>query len=278
MLVDVAEGAGIGAWDLRASRLALASVMRRRPEAYHAQLRRLDEREPGEATAVDGNPHEQYAAKEGDLARALTYDDHERRSGLVRLLDLDGQQVGDFVNGPWQADDVTFAELVVARAADGLEVRKSLAVGGGKTDPRLTIRLDLMANVGFSGTLELEMNLNLAGGGGNPEAYYRWAGHEQRFDSAGSILPGVTLSLGNQHEGVDMQVHAMPGAELSWSSIDTVSNSEAGFERVHQGSCLVFRWPIALGAAENRQYEVEFVIAEARDRSAEEAAALQAEQ
>src|SRR5687768_7356393 len=128
MLVDVAEGAGIGAWDLRASRLALASVMRRRPEAYHAQLRRLDAHESGEAPGADGNPHEQYAAKEGDLARALTYDDHERRSGLVRLLDLDGQQVGDFVNGPWQADEVTFAELVVARVADALEVRKSLAV------------------------------------------------------------------------------------------------------------------------------------------------------
>ena len=38
VIVDVAEGAGIGSWDLRATRLALASVLRRRPEAYHRQI------------------------------------------------------------------------------------------------------------------------------------------------------------------------------------------------------------------------------------------------
>ena len=42
VLVDVAEGAGIGAWDLRASRVALASVIRRRPEAYHEALREME--------------------------------------------------------------------------------------------------------------------------------------------------------------------------------------------------------------------------------------------
>ena len=278
MLVDVAEGAGIGAWDLRGSRLALASVMRRRPEAYHATLRRLEHPESGEMDASGINPHEQAFAKEADLARALSYDDYERRSGLVRVLDRDGQQVGDFVNGPWEISEVTFAELLVARAADGVTVRKSLAVGGGKSDPRLAIWLELTTDLAFAGTVELEMNLNLAGGGGNPQAYYRWAGHEARFDSAGSVLPGVALSLGNEYEGVDIQVYATPGAEVSWSSVDTVSNSEAGFERVHQGSCLVFRWPVALGAGERREYEVDFAITEARDRSAEEAAAIQAEQ
>ncbi|MFI5254792.1 MAG: alpha-amylase/4-alpha-glucanotransferase domain-containing protein, partial [Candidatus Limnocylindrales bacterium] len=41
--VDLDEGAGIGAWDLRASRVALAAVMRRRPEAYHERLRAHEE-------------------------------------------------------------------------------------------------------------------------------------------------------------------------------------------------------------------------------------------
>src|SRR6478752_3680925 len=37
--IDPAEGAGIGGWDVRAVRHALAAVMRRRPEAYHDTLR-----------------------------------------------------------------------------------------------------------------------------------------------------------------------------------------------------------------------------------------------
>jgi alpha-amylase len=40
LVVDLAEGAGIGAWDLFASRLAIGSSMRRRPEWYHERLRR----------------------------------------------------------------------------------------------------------------------------------------------------------------------------------------------------------------------------------------------
>ena len=39
VIVDVAEGAGIGSWDLRPARLALASVLRRRPEPYHDTIR-----------------------------------------------------------------------------------------------------------------------------------------------------------------------------------------------------------------------------------------------
>jgi len=38
VIVDPEHGAGISSWDLRASRMALASVLRRRPEAYHADL------------------------------------------------------------------------------------------------------------------------------------------------------------------------------------------------------------------------------------------------
>ena len=42
VLIDVAEGGGIGSWDLRASRLAAASVLRRRPESYHERLREME--------------------------------------------------------------------------------------------------------------------------------------------------------------------------------------------------------------------------------------------
>ena len=38
-IVDLAEGGGLGTWDIRSVRHALTAVMRRRPEAYHARLR-----------------------------------------------------------------------------------------------------------------------------------------------------------------------------------------------------------------------------------------------
>ena len=115
--VKPSEGGGIGSWDIRAARHALGAVLRRRPEAYHAALRAHEEkRSQAPAPAVDGGTpesaegstaspavgggqaaaaveggapasiHDLVMVKEQGLAGHLHYDDHERRSGLVRFL------------------------------------------------------------------------------------------------------------------------------------------------------------------------------------------------
>ena len=95
------EGGGIGAWDIRAARHALAAVMRRRPEAYHETLRaheaagrpaRVGRRrrrasgDDGDGGGAPASIHDIVMVKEPGLAALLFYDDHERRSGLVRFL------------------------------------------------------------------------------------------------------------------------------------------------------------------------------------------------
>ncbi len=276
VLVDVAEGAGIGSWDLRASRVALASVMRRRPEAYHKTLREMEaarargERAAGKtATSI----HDVLLAKETGLSAALVYDDHERRSGLVRLLGADGRQVGDFVNGPWKVEQATDRQLVTSRTDGPVTLRKTVALDGGRTDADLSVAVTAAAVAGFEGVLELEMNINLSGGGGNPSAYYRVGDEETRHDAAGSAPTGTELAFGNRYEGVDITAIAEPAAESSWSSVETVSNSEAGFERMYQGSCLTFQWPIRLAPGEQQSFEVHFRVTQSRDRAAEVAAA-----
>ena len=54
--IDPAEGAGIGGWDVRAVRHALAAVMRRRPEAYHDTLRAHEARLALESVAAAADP------------------------------------------------------------------------------------------------------------------------------------------------------------------------------------------------------------------------------
>ena len=56
--IDMAEGAGIGGWDIRPVRHNVCSVMRRRPEAYHKKLRDHAEAEPNPdpAPAAHGRP------------------------------------------------------------------------------------------------------------------------------------------------------------------------------------------------------------------------------
>ena len=98
--VKLDEGAGIGEWDVRACRHALAAAMRRRPEASHERLRAAESRgtirvatdQPAispEASDENGveSIHEIVASKEPGLGGLLFYDAYERRSGLLHLLD-----------------------------------------------------------------------------------------------------------------------------------------------------------------------------------------------
>jgi alpha-amylase len=274
VLVDVDEGAGIGSWDLRASRVALASVLRRRPEAYHQALREMEAaKERGEksggktATSI----HDELMSKESGLSASLIYDDHERRSGLVRLLDADGHPVGDTVNGPWNLEEADQAWMATSRAEGSLHLRKTIQLAGGRMDPHLSLQLIVEAvDAPFDGQIEVEWNNNLSGGGANPSAYYRWADDETRHDGAGAVPAGAALSFGNEYEGVDVAVSAIPPAEMAWHPVETVSNSEAGFERTYQGSCLTLRWPLLLAPGEARSVEVQFNVTQTRDRAPEE--------
>ena len=70
-----------------------------------------------------------------------------------------------------------------------------------------------------------------------------------------------------------MRATAEPAADAWWSPIETVSNSESGFERVYQGSSLLFSWPLRLAPGESRRFSVRQAVSVARDRAAEEAQA-----
>ncbi len=272
VLVDVAEGAGIGAWDLRASRVALASVLRRRPEAYHATLREMEAaQERGEkATGIFGTSvGDELLAKESGLTAALVYDDHERRSGLVRVTNTAGDEVGDFVRGHWEVADVSDPRLVAKRDADGLScASRSVSAGTGRIR-QLAFDIEVSADDAFDGSIELEMNVNLSGGGGNPDAFYRWSEGETRHDDSG-IAPADGLHFGNERQGVDVALDVQPPTLANWSPIETVSNSEAGFERVYQGSCLLLRWNVSLSAGESTAFRVTFEAARTTDLLAEE--------
>jgi len=258
VLIDPAVGAGIGQWDLRASRVALASVLRRRPEAYHEKLKKMAD------------------ATRKELVRYLVYDDHERRSGLVRILDPAGRQLGDFVNGEWRIESAEQSKTVLSRLAPGLFVRKTVSVGGDRRAGSLSVSVEVQ-NRGLgplTGTLELEWNVNLMGGGGNEKAYYRWdGGKEARFDTAGSVAPGVALTFGNEQEGVAVATEVDPPTEQEWLSVDTVSNSESGFEKTHQGSCLTQRWRLDIGPSETQTFTTTFRFTQSLDRAIEESAA-----
>jgi alpha-amylase len=268
LVVKADEGGGIGSWDLRAARHALAGVLRRRPEAYHETLRRHD-RQASRRTKAGGAPasiHEMVQVKEAGLASRLVYDDYERRSGLIRILASDAtpaswnaggrEEQGDFATAPFEIERLELDQLRLSRdgivdvggRAQPLRVTVELELGGGRLVPSLEQRL-MIENLGvepLEARVGSEWAMTMLGGGGNPEAWWELESERSGHDAKRSSSGIEQLAQGNDWLGASVATVVEPAADAWIAPIETISNSEAGFERVYQGSALLLSWLVPL--------------------------------
>ncbi|MFN8631966.1 MAG: alpha-amylase/4-alpha-glucanotransferase domain-containing protein, partial [Chloroflexota bacterium] len=114
---------------------------------------------------------------------------------------------------------------------------------------------------------------HVLGGGGNPSAWYDVRGERSAHDGSGTASGIDAIGYGNDWVGVAVTARPEPAADAWWSPLETVSNSEAGFERVYQGSALLLSWPVRLEPGSVARFAVRQSVAVARDRDAEERAA-----
>ncbi len=275
--VKLDEGAGIGRWDLRAAGHPLAAVMRRRPEAYHEKLREYDRKaaahadasEPEEAASI----HDVVTSKQEGLSELLRYDHYERRSGLVRLLPLattalefDDGSARDLVpalDGPWSLESIGPDRLSVSFSAGPVEIRKTIRLAGGRLDPSLSVEVDVVntSNTRLDALLGVEFAFMLLGGGHNPAAFHEVDGRRIAHDERLAVKDIDRLTSGNDQVGVRIET-ATDGPVAAWiAPIETISNSEGGFELVYQGSAVLLVRPIALAPGERTSLVVEQFVA-----------------
>ena len=304
VVIDLDEGGGIGAWDLRAARHALAAVLRRRPEAYHETLRReeLESTSRAASTAApadsgdSGAPesiHERVKAKEPGLAALLVYDDYERRSGLVRILPIDATpaswgaggrgDLSDLATGPFRIVHLDTGRVEMARDGmamiDGLAIPVSLEtrirLGGARLDPTLewSTTAENRGDSTLLARIGTEWAITMLGGGGNPDAWWEIAGVRTSHDGAGAAAFVDRIEQGNSWLGVEIETLCGTPAEAWYAPIETASNSEAGFERVYQGSALLLSWLIRLEPGELFTATIQHRANVAIDRPEEEAGA-----
>jgi alpha-amylase len=76
--------------------------------------------------------------------------------------------------------------------------------------------------------------------------------------------------------GVAVATTISKPAAAWWAPVETISNSESGFERVYQGSGLLLSWPLALPVDGTFTVRVRHDVTTTVDRAADEAAAAMA--
>jgi hypothetical protein len=90
----------------------------------------------------------------------------------------------------------------------------------------------------------------LLGGGGNPSAWLEMAGTRTAHDASRTAEAVDRLAAGNDFLGVSLVTATDHRVDAWVGPIQTVSNSEGGFELVYQGSTTLFVEPLRLRPGE----------------------------
>ena len=130
-------------------------------------------------------------------------------------------------------------------------------------------RIDLALNAGApadSGpvqfTVGLEMVVNLLAPN-VPDRFIEFAGSRKPLQWSG-IVDGPRVRLADEWQDVSVEIEAGGANHLWISPIETVSESEEGFERVYQGSQILAVWNVTLGANETWSAETVFRVSRAQ--------------
>ncbi len=274
-----AEGGQCFEWDWRQRAFNLLNTLGRYREGYHQALREASERGDvvisGRQQRLENIHGSMVRVKAPDLHEKLIYDRQRRGSfidhvftGQVSLEEFrlgNYTEAGDFSNGQYRgeiresgAGEGGNVGLTLSRegrvSADGdcadawgLIVEKSFELRAGEPGLELTYTLQNTSNSSRSFTFGVETNWALLGGSG-PDVFLQARGDAERVpamaaaelesvDSARLVVNWLNMEIG---------LALSKEARFLWFPIETVSNSEAGFESIYQGSCLVWLWPLKL--------------------------------
>ena len=260
-LLKPSDGATLAALDFRPSEVTLVNSLQRRPEAYHARLRDASGSTAGQVASI----HEQARAKEEGLERHLRYDRWPRHA--FRLLVFAPSKTYDDYQAVRLEENAAFAAgsyRVVTASPERVELACEAPLTGPPADARLHVAKVFSfarSAEGFSISCELalsnrgrepgklrvglEVVLNLLAPH-EPDRYFETVEGERHRLSWRAAIPASQLRLVDEWQNVAATLEA-PGANQFWVvPIETVSESEEGFERVYQGSQILAVWPVEL--------------------------------
>jgi alpha-amylase len=254
-LVSPVEGGQMYELDVKAICHNLLATLTRRPESYHRKVLRGPSANNGQVASI----HDQVIFKQEGLDRRLGYDQWPRNSLVDHFFAADvsldqvaaGQteEQGDFVHGPYEAklrrsEGRAQLQLVREGHVQDRQIRVTKGVTLNADEATLQIAY-LVENIPSDITLHLGPELNFAGlPAGADDRYFRTP-DGNRLGQLGEQLDlhdATGLGLVDEWLGIAVGLSFDRPTSLWAYPVETVSQSEGGFELVHQSVAVVPHW------------------------------------
>ena len=262
VLLKPSDGATVAAFDFRTSSATLINSVQRRPEAYHSRLREAaNDSSRGDAAV---SIHDQIGAKEPNLERYLRYDRFPRHAFRLLFFDrarsfadyeaLKLDEVASIASGPFEVRN---------SSSNHAQLNFGLALPEFSSDPanplRLSITKDFLFGPAPSGCeVSCDVSLSFSSPPARPFCFavesvlnFLAPGQPDRFIETpqghqplrfSGTLPAPLLRIEDGWQRIRATIHAPASDEFWIAPIETVSESEGGFERVYQGSQILALW------------------------------------
>jgi alpha-amylase/alpha-mannosidase (GH57 family) len=264
MVVRAADGGTISSLRFKPANLDLINSLMRRQEAYHDQvLRHVDS---GTKSSHEGpaSIHDRVLSKEADLSALLRYDNYARNAFRTFLFpstkkceDFDYlrlEEIRELAGGAWasvakESEPGAFAfdrqlKLRLNGKDLSLNATKTIkaqgAAGTVRLDCHSTLTIDEAATAPLAVGVELVFNLLAPD---VPDRYFLANEMRRPLEFKGEIN-ATQLTMVDEWQQVSVSMRGNPEPRWWIVPIETISQSESGFERVYQGSAIMAVWKI----------------------------------
>ena len=251
--------------DYKPKAVNLLDTMTRRREAYHEKLLRLNDGNNHNSGVT--SIHDAVVAKESGLAQRLKYDWYRRTSfvdhflgpktRLENMANCEYQEIGDFVTARFAHETESdssglkvrmFREGVVKVGGVNRKILLSKTIKIRPNSSEIDIRYEIknLSRVPLELWFGVEFNFAMLAGNA-PDRYYYF---DQDFEgekilaSMGIVDSVRKMGLIDEWMKLDVQMSYNNPTTVWRFPIETISQSEGGFERVYQSSAVFPNWKI----------------------------------
>ncbi len=258
-----ATGGHLYELDIRANGVNLLATLNRRPEPYHQRIidyaKNVESADDADLASISKD----VKFKQPDLDKKIGYDKWPRKSLVDLFLEPQltferfsrGEGVlGDFATGVYEANILRSPQKIAVemrrkgsvKDLNG-EIRKIIVLSADRPN-ELLIQYQVH---GFPKDIPLHLGveLNFAAMPGGADDRYFYDGGGQRLGTLDSKLvlnETDRVSLVDEWLGIDVAIESSRVGGIWTMPIETISQSEGGFEAVHQSVCVVPHWEFTM--------------------------------
>lgn len=275
--VDPNDGGTLFELDYKPGNFNLLNTLTRREEPYHDELSAESDEESQDENHVR-SIHDHFQSKEKGLNGILFYDSY-RRSSLrdhfyARDLNIDAlyrneaEELSEFPLKAYQCSpegqDLVFSAqgMVYDSGEHPVTVTKRISLDSGASRVRIRYDIQHRGNVPLETLFGSEFSLNFLTGSA-PDRYYYSS--ERALGNPMLGVRGVesaiaAFALRDEWQQLEAGFQLSEPGSFYFFPLETVSQSECGQERVHQGSVVLASWSLRLEPGATAHREIEFYV------------------